>query len=182
MVTIDPLEKSIQTLENEWVKYSAVVIGINDKIIFIAIGSASLFLTFIGVLFNSTKNTSSLEFKYIVISICAFLAAAGFLLWARWLTTSRALGEVHHGYLYERKKAYEAEFQNHASNAPYHQKERIAKYIIESNSAINYRMKRNALKRTLSKMATAGGYINIFLAYIFALYFFNEVIILMNKA
>lgn len=142
----DPLKESIRALNDEWGRYSAIVIGINDKIIFIAIGSASLFLTFIGALFNSTKNTSSLEFKYVAISVCAFLTSAVFLLYARWLTTSRAVGELHHDYLYHQKKSYETKFQALSVDSPIDQKEHMAKYILEFNTAIDYRMKRNNLK------------------------------------
>lgn len=60
---------------------------INGRVVVIAVGSASLLFTFIGVLFGSSRSTAGLEYKYVVLGIIAFLLSSGLLLANGWFAS-----------------------------------------------------------------------------------------------
>lgn len=84
-------------------EYRKNLTAINDKLILIALGTDSLLITFIGILFNSEKDTSKLEFKFLVLGIIGFLLTVIALLLARWTNSMYTYNTVYKYYLQDMK-------------------------------------------------------------------------------
>lgn len=98
------LRNSVELVNSTSSEYRKTLSLIDEKIIFLSAGSISLLLTFLGLLFGSTRNLSSLHFIYIFISVIAFLITISLLLAARWLW-ALYLTRVTHGFYLENLKA-----------------------------------------------------------------------------
>jgi len=68
-------------------EYAKNMNAINSKIVLLALGTASLLMTFLGILFASDNDVSRLEYKYILLALCAFLATSALLLLYSWFVS-----------------------------------------------------------------------------------------------
>lgn len=92
-------------------RYRSTLSLIDEKIIYLAAGTISLFLTFLGILFNSRKDVTSLHYPLIFLSIFGFLATIVLLLTARWQWSRYVFSASHRHYLENLKGKHETELQ-----------------------------------------------------------------------
>lgn len=92
--------------------YRKTVRSIDDKIILLSAGSISLLLTFIGILFNSTRDVTHLSYEFVIAAITSWIMSIILLLLSRWNEASYLSYSVHGHYLsaLERKTKAEIEF------------------------------------------------------------------------
>lgn len=92
--------------------YRATVKSIDEKVILLSAGSISLSLTFVGILFNSTRDVSRLDYTFLILSITVWLISIVTLLLSRWIEATYLATSVHGHYLnaLERKTKAEIEF------------------------------------------------------------------------
>jgi hypothetical protein len=99
--------------------YRSTLSLIDEKLIYLSAGSISLFLTFLGILFNSSRNTASLHYIFVFISIFAFLATIVLLLFARWFWSLFLFSIAHGHYLQNLKAKHETEVQMYRSGSTF---------------------------------------------------------------
>jgi hypothetical protein len=114
--TVESTSKQVQDEIKNHNTYSEVyrntVRTIDDKIILLSAGSISLLLTFIGILFNSTRDVSQLHYYFVVAAITSWLISIILLLLSRWNEVLYLTHSVHINYLsaLERKTKAEIKF------------------------------------------------------------------------
>lgn len=176
-------------------EYRKTLTAINDKIILISIGSVSLLVTFIGILFSSDKSISDLEYQYIVIALITFLISVGLLLVSRWSASVYSYHTVHKYYLQDLKKRDSLELRilqtpgTNVNSETYEIytsdeiAERIKLYknkLSEINKGITKNKKNEKFHDKLSKRLMIAGYVALGAAYIFTIIFFIGVIGVLN--
>lgn len=164
---------------------------IDEKIIYLAAGSISLFLTFIGILFNSPKDASTLRFEFVFLSIFSFVITIVILLIARWLWSLYIFSISHGHYLQNLKSKHETEvslfrsgssFINHNdySQMDSAEMEAMAKKIETRIKKIDKQIANDAKKEKsqsrIAKALSLSAYGVLLLAYIFATIFFFDLV------
>ncbi len=176
--------------------YRSTLSLIDEKLIYLSAGSISLFLTFLGILFNSQKDTSSLHYEFFFLSVFSFLAAIVLLLVARWVWSLYLFSISHGHYLQNLKAKHETEVLMYRSgstfinNQDYSQMskediEKAAKKTEAHIKKIETQIKEDKTKedkymkqaKTLAILA----YIAMVLGYIFATIFFIGLVSVMGN-
>lgn len=67
--------------------YRETLSAVNDKLILISLGSVSLLLTFVGVLFSSSRNVAPLNFIYLTVAVILLICSSIALLVSRYYMT-----------------------------------------------------------------------------------------------
>lgn len=167
---------------------------INGRVVVIAVGSASLLFTFIGVLFGSNRATSALEYRYVILAIVGFLLSSGLLLASGWFASLFRFNMVSRYNLEDRIHVRDEEIRISEAG-------RILKPDGTLTSAEEIKKHTGLLKDGLEKMRIAikkieaaekrshilyrtsliGGYAVLVSAYIFTLLFFIGVIDIINR-
>lgn len=168
---------------------------IDEKLIFLSAGSISLLLTFLGILFNSTRNSASLHYVFVFISIFAFLATIILLLLARYLWSLFIISIAHGHYLKNMKAKYETEVKmmrsggQIISDTDYSQMsqddieksaKKIEKHIKDIENQIKKSGKREKIYSKRAKTSAILAYGTMISAYIFATLFFGGVVDILN--
>jgi len=177
--------------------YRENLISINDRIILISVGSASLFLTFIGVLFGANRNTTSLQYWYVVAAIIGFVLSASLLLVSRWLGSLFIYSTVHLFHLADLKSKHEFYLKILSSeNVPMINSETFEQYapgqlgkrirfykrqVAFINKQIKTGTKKKERHDKWSKLLMLSGYIILSLAYASSLVFFINVLTVMSS-
>jgi len=187
--------ESAKILNDVGGEYRKVTADADDKIIFLAAGSISLLLTFLGILFNGHKNVASLHFKFVALSSLFFILTITFLLITKRLWSLYLYTDVHSQYLKSLKNKHESELRLMKSgvgfvNAESYENmsaEEINKQVSKGENYLKLVEKQRQKDRENTKIffwsahATSfSGYTCFILGYIFALIFFLGVIKIMN--
>lgn len=189
------LLNTTKELNNKSAEYRLSVSQVNDKIILLSGGSVSLLLTFTGVLFGSNKDTSDLNYKFLVLSLVAFTTTMTLLLISKWCRSIYVFKMVAGHYLENKKEMRETELKIASlSSSLYGQdnklmsKAAISKFktelkkdikrhtekIEKNNQQVNYYDKSALVNNVL-------GLVMIVVAYTAAIIFFLSVIKVMNR-
>lgn len=177
-------------------EYRKNLTAINDKLILIALGTDSLLITFIGILFNSEKDMSTLNFKFLVLGIIGFLLTVIALLLARWTNSMYTYNTVHKYYLQDMKAKDKLELlmmetpglninsETYEIYNPGDLAERIKQFKTKLKR-IDMQIKENKRNETtynkLSKILMLLGYVLMGVSYSSTLYFFVGVIEKLNS-
>lgn len=89
--------------------YRNTVKSIDDKIILLSAGSISLLLTFVGILFNSSRDVTHLRYYFVVAAITTWLISIILLLLSRWYEATYLSHSVHGHYLSAMERKTKAE-------------------------------------------------------------------------
>lgn len=193
----DNLKQSTIKLNEVSGNYRSTLSLIDEKLIYLSAGSISLFLTFLGILFNSSRNTSNLHYEFFFLSIFTFLVTIILLLVAKWLWSLYIFSIAHGHYLMNLKAKHETEVQMYRSgstfidNQSYGQMsnediEKAAKKTEAHIKKIEKQIKEDKAKeekqtkqaKTLAILA----YVSMVLGYVFATVFFIGLVDVMSKA
>lgn len=189
------LRNNTELLNQTSADYRSNLIAINDKIIVVSIGSASLFITFLGVIFNSDKDISSLQYKHFVISIVAFISSCILLLVSRWLNSMYIFSTVHKYYLQAAKAEAKTKIKiinnsptgiNRDTFEPFSDSEINeevddgAEFVSEVDTQISKDEKREQVYDALSSISMWISYGLLVVAYVAALFFFSGILSIMN--
>ncbi len=175
--------------------YRSTVKSIDEKIILLSAGSISLLLTFVGILFNSTRDVTHLHYYFVVVAITSWLISIILLLLSRWYEATYLSHSVHVHYLgaLERKTKAEIElYKNYpnivsADTLENFTDQELVKIVKDGER--QYKLTQDATKRTkkkeslydrLSKAARLVGLLLFVVGYILASIFFLGVLNLMK--
>lgn len=165
-------------------EYRSTLVAVNDKIILLSFGTASLLLTFLGVLFNSNRDTSKLSYYALFLSLACFLLSPALLMLGRWMTSVylhyTVLGyyqqNLREQYRLQKliysnqagpilnSETFELESEDSNKNAIYS----IAEEIDKVGNAISESGRKEERYRKSSELAMISGYAVLIVAYIFA--------------
>lgn len=73
-------------------EYVKTMNTINSRVVLMALGSASLLITFLGILFNVNRDVSHLDYTFVVISVVCFIVCSALLLFYNWLVVMFRFG------------------------------------------------------------------------------------------
>ncbi len=175
--------------------YRNTVKTIDDKIIPLSAGSISLLLTFIGILFNSTRDVSHLHYYFVVAAITSWLVSIILLLLSRWNEATYLSHSVHGHYLnaLERKTKAEIEFYKaypnivSADTLERFTNQELSKIVKDGEN--QYKLIKDTAKKTtkkeslhdkLNKIFRLSGHLLFVVGYILATIFFIGVLGLMK--
>jgi hypothetical protein len=178
-------------------EYRNQIISITDKIIFLSFGSASLLLTFIGVMFSSDRETEALEFKYALIALCGFVLTPLLLLISRWANSSYLYFTVLKYYQNDLLEKYQLEqtiyekqegpivnsetYEVVSEDAGKQYINDIKDHTADVKNEAKVSEKKEAFFNLFAKIFLWSGYITLFVSYCATIKFFLGVIAIMNS-
>lgn len=189
------LTNSTELLNKTSTDYRTNLIAINDKLILVAVGSASLFITFLGVIFNSNKDTAALDYKFFVFSIAGLLLTCLSLLISRWASSLHIFNTVHKYYLLAMESKTKTQVKiiekspsgidqdtyEFFSGGDLDKEVKEGKLLLgKIGKQIKLDEVKELLYDRLSVVMMLLGYIALATAYVFALLFFSGIISIMN--
>ena len=174
--------------------YTKTVSSINGRVVVIAIGSASLLFTFIGILYGSSRDVASLEYKYVILAIAAFLLSSSLLLISGWFTSvyrHSMASKYYQGNLIDETKE---EMRQGKANGVIDEDGKflgpseVKKYMADFEALIaklkiakKQSKKDEVRNHLLYRVSLLLGYVVLLLGYIFTLLFFIGVINIINN-
>ncbi len=174
-------------------EYTKNLNAINGRVVVIAVGSASLLFTFIGVLFGSQRETSALEYKYVVLAVIGFLLSSGLLLASGWFASlfrfNMAMGHNLRNKIATRREEIQITETGqvaHSNGAMLEPKDielrlKTLKAGMENMHAASKKCQMaKTIYQTLYRISLLSGYLVLIAAYSFTLVFFLGIIEMIN--
>lgn len=198
--TVDTASKQVQEeMRNHNIfseLYRETLKSIDEKIILLAAGSISLLLTFMGILFNSSRNVTHLRYYFVVAAITSWLLSIILLLLSKWYEATYLSLSVHGHYLGALGRKTKAEIEMYKSYPNLVSADTLENFTdqelvkIVKNGEENYELIQNTSKRTakresfydkLNKISRLSGHLLFVIGYILAIVFFLGVMNLMKS-
>ncbi len=175
--------------------YRSTLKSIDDKIILLSAGSISLLLTFIGILFNSSRDVTHLHYYFVVAAVSSWLVSIILLLLSRWHEVTYLSHTVHGHYLIALKKKTKAEIELYKNYPNIVSSDTLENFTsqelvkITKDGELHYKLIKDSAEKTkkkeslydrLNKIFRLGGYFLFIAGYIQAIIFFLGVLSLMK--
>jgi len=176
--------------------YRSTVKSIDEKVILLSAGSISLLLTFIGILFNSTRDVTHLHYYSVVAAISSWLLSIILLLLSRWYEATYLSHGVHGHYLSALERKTKAEIELYKSYPNIVSADTLENFTdqelvkIVKDGERQYKLIKDTAKKTkkkeslydkLNKIFRLSGHLLFVIGYILAIIFFLGVLNLMKN-
>ncbi len=198
--TVDVASKQVQEeMKNHNIfseLYRETVKSIDEKIILLSAGSISLLLTFMGILFNSSRDVTHLHYYFVVAAITSWLLSIILLLLSRWYEATYLSLSVHGHYLGALGRKTKAEIEMYKSYPNLVSAVTLENFTdqelvkIVKDGEENYELIQDTSKKTekkesiydkLNKIFRISGHVLFIVGYILATVFFLSVFSLMKN-
>lgn len=197
--TVDAASKQVQEeMKNHNIfseLYRETVKSIDEKIILLSAGSISLLLTFMGILFNSSRDVTHLRYYFVVAAITSWVLSIILLLLSRWYEVTYLSLSVHGHYLSALGRKTKAEIEMYKSYPNLVSADTLENFTdqelvkIVKDGEENYKLIQDTSKKTkkresfydkLNKISRISGHVLFIVGYILATVFFLGVFSLMK--
>ncbi|CAN5368070.1 hypothetical protein BH09PAT4_BH09PAT4_05480 [soil metagenome] len=198
--TVDAASKQVQEeMKNHNIfseLYRETVKSIDEKIILLGAGSISLLLTFMGILFNSSRDVTHLRYYFVIAAITSWLFSIILLLLSRWYEATYLSLSVHGHYLGALGRKTKAEIKMYKSYPNLVSADTLENFTAQELVKIvkdgeeNYKLIQDTSKKTekresfydkLNKISRISGHALFIVGYILATVFFLGVFSLMKS-